>query len=159
MFLNSYPSYDHSTSRIPLSKFSHVTTSSSTKTSPWKHFTENSRLFAVFDNGILPTLNLFAQNQRLLKVVNGDEIKVSDTFNGHFRHKEDWLKKLTSNSPQEQVSLNELANQAAADEERARQATLEDADRYCNILVRKPFIAIRYKLPDHQVILVGATSA
>ena len=52
---------------------------------------------------------------------------------------------------QESVALNDLVSQAHEDEDRARPEPLSDSNRVVIMMIKKPFIALRYRLGDGKV--------
>lgn len=57
---------------------------------------------------------------------------------------------------QEQIDLEELRFQAHRDEERRRSQAVNDRDRFVLMIIQKPLVALRYQLPDGQVIICHA---
>lgn len=53
---------------------------------------------------------------------------------------------------QEQIDLEDLQVQARLDETKASSRTILDLERSMIILVKKPLVAIRYKLHDMKVV-------
>ena len=52
---------------------------------------------------------------------------------------------------QERIELDNLLFQVRLDEERIKSQALQDSDRYVILIVKRPMIAIRYRLPDGKV--------
>lgn len=59
---------------------------------------------------------------------------------------------------QEQIDLEDLVFQVRLDEERMRSQQLQDADLYVIIIIKKPLVAIRYRLSDGQVRSISSSA-
>ncbi|MCJ1356632.1 MAG: hypothetical protein MMC33_006627 [Icmadophila ericetorum] len=92
----------------------------------WTHIKQRDDMRFVFDDMVTQHPNGLVSTKRCIKVMAGGDVL-------------------------EQVSFEELMNQARLDQDRALSQTIPDAECYMAILVKSPLIAVRYRLPDGKV--------
>ena len=99
-------------------------------------------MFAVFDQITKKSLDDVIVKKTLLKCVRGAELIVSTLVSEKFPAKR---------VLQDYIDFDILQHQVRSDEMRAESRQLRDEDRNVIVLLKTPYLALRYQLPDGQV--------
>jgi len=131
---------------LPLFKLSHCTVSGHGARMLWTHLPNRDDMFAVFDQVSSRDLGGAVLSKQILKLIRGGELLVTT------RGLEAFVT-LTCQFSQETIDFDSLRHQARMDRQRAQSQSVPDELLYVIMIVKRPLLALRYRLPDGQVSL------
>ena len=130
---------------LSLFKFSHCTSPNPKAKMIWTHLPQRSNIFAVFDVIRKVEIGMVISERKVLKLIRGGELLVSI-----FQRNLLPINLLTF-IIKEQVEFPDLQDQVRMDEESALSQSVPDHDLRVLIIVKRPLLALRYRLPDGQI--------